>query len=201
MTGESGNATRGRLKFWVGLGTGVVLATVVLFSIWYVPRKGIRLFQDSFVFHLLFEEAHGLRAGDPVLLNGVEIGAVRRVEVRDVPGAGVRAVATVEVFDAQRYGALLRYDSDYTIGREGLLGRRAIDIAGGGAAPPLDSGAVLPGEEPFDPLAIAADLQDTVAELRSLLRGDAPGSPDIRRALRDLELTLRNIRQFSEKLP
>jgi ABC-type transporter Mla subunit MlaD len=194
-------AERGsRASFWVGLGTGVVLATVVLWSIWYVPRKGLDPFRDSLVFHVLFAQAHGLTTGDPVLLNGVEVGEVRGVTVRDVPDVGVRAVVSVEVFDPARWRDLLRYDSGFTVGRQGLLGRRAIDVAAGGVAAPIEAGAVVPGREPFDPMVIVTDLQATVAELRSLLAGDEPGSPDIRRALRDLELTLRNIREFSEKL-
>jgi len=191
----------GRASFWVGLGTGAVVATVVLWSIWYVPRKGLNPFRESLEFHVLFAQAHGLTAGDPVRLGGVEIGEVRAVTVREVPDLGVRAVVTVEVFDPVRWRGLLRYDSGYTVGQQGLLGRRAIDVAAGGVAAPLEPGAVVPGREPFDPMAVVADLQAIVAELRSLLAGDEPGSPDIRRALRDLELTLRNIREFSEKLP
>lgn len=190
-----------RTSFWVGLGTGVVLATVVLWSVWYVPRKGLDPFRDSLVFHVLFAQAHGLATGDPVLLNGVEVGEVRAVTVRAVPDVGVRAVVTVEVFDPERWRGLLRFDSGFTVGRQGLLGRRAIEIAAGGTAAPVDSGAVVPGQEPFDPMAIVTDLQATIAELRGLLAGDEPGSPDLKRALRDLELTLRNIREFSEKLP
>lgn len=193
--------TGDRKPFWLGLGAGVVLATLLLLSVWYVPRKGLQVFRSSFVFHVLFERAHGLQAGDAVLLNDVEIGAVAAVEVRDVADVGVRAVVTVEIFDDTRYRDLLRYDSVFGVGRQGLLGRRAIDIVAGGVAAPLEAGAVVPGSEPFDPMAVARDLQATVSEIRALLAGDDPGSPNIRRALRDLEITLRNIRSFSEKLP
>ncbi len=189
-----------RASFWIGLGAGVVLAAVVLFSVFYIPRKGIDPFRESLTLDVLFLNAHGLHVGDAALLNGLEVGEVNALEVRDIPELGVRCVATVEIFDREAYGDLLRYDSVFTIGGEGLLGRRAVDIIAGGVAAPLAPGAVVVGTEPFDPMTILHDAQAVAAELRSLLAGDEPGSPNIRRALKNLEVAIRNLRTLTDKL-
>ncbi len=194
-------AHSGRSRFALGLLTGLVVGVVGLFSIYYVPRKGLHLFDRELRFHVHFAAAHGLHAGDPVLLNGLEVGEVLDVALDPLPELGVRCVVTVAVFDAERHGPHLRADSNFTVVQEGLLGRRALAIVAGGAGPPIVDGAVIPGAEPRDLERTLDDLQATVAELRALLAGDRPGAGSLRHAVRDLEVMLRNLRDFSEKLP
>jgi ABC-type transporter Mla subunit MlaD len=194
-------ATGGRANFWLGLTVGAILGAAVLFSIYYVPRKGLNVSADSLPFTVVLVEAHGLHVGSPVLISGVEAGEVDDVQIRELPGVGWRVLASVEVFDAARFGPALRSGSLYAVRQSGLLGETVLDIAPGGAGPPLLAGALVDGTPPQDFTRILDDVATISARLADFMDGRGRGDPSLRRALTDLQGMLRNLRDFSDKLP
>jgi ABC-type transporter Mla subunit MlaD len=187
--------------FVVGLAVGTILAGAVLFSIYYVPRKGLSLSRQPLRFTVVLAEAHGLHAGSPVLVSGVEAGEVADVRIQALDGVGHRVLATAEVFDGDRFGPMLTTKSRYAVARSGLLGEMTLAITPGGEGPPLGPGALVDGEGPLNLEAITQDLAHLTGRLADFMDGRQPGDPSLKRTLRDLQAMLRNLRETSEKLP
>jgi ABC-type transporter Mla subunit MlaD len=189
-----------RHHFWLGLIVGAILAGALLFSIYYVPRKGLSLGREALSFTLVLDEAHGLRAGSPVLVAGVEAGEIGSVEIRELGQAGWKVLAAIDIFDGERFGPMLKLDSVYQVSRSGLLGETTLAIAPGGKGPAV-AGQLVDGTPPSDFTRILDDLGHISRRVADFIDGREPGDPNLRRALVELQDTIRNIRDFSEKLP
>lgn len=189
-----------RAFFWLGMVVGGIIAAAVLFSVFYVPRKGIALAREPVRFTLVLAEASGLRVGSPVEISGIEAGEVTALEIREIPQRGYKVLATVEVFDGERFGPMLRLDSIYQVAKAGILGEASVSIAPGGAGAPV-ADQLVDGVAPTGVDDIVVDLARISKRLADFMDGREPGDPNLRRALVDLQETVRNIRDFSEKLP
>ncbi len=189
-----------RAHFWIGLVVGAIIAAALMFSVYYVPRKGITFSNDPIGFTLVLDQAHGLHAGSPVLVSGLEAGEVTAVEIKDLPGKGYKVLAQISVFDGERFGPMLRLDSSYQVSQSGLLGEATIAIAPGGQERPV-AGELVDGRPPTDFGRILEELTMISTRLADFVDGRQPGDPNLRRALVDLQETIRNVRDFSEKLP
>ena len=197
---DAKRASARRGHFWIGLVVGAIVAAALLFSIYYVPRKGLSFGREPIAFTVVLDEANGLRAGSPVLVSGVEAGEVQSVEIREIPSRGWKVLAQVEVFDGQRFGPMLKTDSVYQVGKAGLLGESTVAIVPGGQGPAI-AGQLVDGRPPTDFTRILDDLAVVSRRLADFMDGREPGDPYLRRSLIDLQATIRNIRDFSEKLP
>lgn len=189
-----------RSQFWLGLVAGAILAAMLLFSVYYVPRKGLSLSREPLPFTLVLDQANGLRAGSPVLVSGVEAGEVEGIEIREIPGRGFKVMAAVSVFDGERFAPMLRTDSVYQVAQSGLLGETTLSIAPGGQGASV-RGQLVDGLPPADFSRILTDLAQISKRVADFVDGREPGDPNLRRALMDLQDTIRNVRDFSEKLP
>jgi len=189
-----------RSHFWLGLVVGAIVAATLLFSVYYVPRKGISLSREPLSFTLVIDQANGLRAGSPVLVSGVEAGEVEGIEIREIPGRGYKVMASVAVFDGERFGPMLRTDSIYQVAQSGLLGETTLAIVPGGQGPSVRD-QLVDGLPPTDLSRILDDLAHVSKRVADFMDGREPGDPNLRRALTDLQETIRNVRDFSEKLP
>ena len=189
-----------RSHFWLGIVVGAILAAALLFSVYYVPRKGISFGRETLSFTLVLDEANGLRAGSPVLVSGVEAGEVTAVEIRELGQAGWKVLASVDVFDGERFAPMLKTDSVYQVAQSGLLGETTLAIAPGGQGESI-RGQLVNGRPPADFTRILDDLATISKRLADFVDGREPGDPNLKRALVDLQATIRNVRDFSEKLP
>jgi len=189
-----------RSQFWLGLVVGAILAAMLLFSVYYVPRKGLSLSREALSFSLVLDQASGLRAGSPVLVSGVEAGEVEGIEIREIPGRGFKVMAAVSVFDGERFAPMLRTDSVYQVAQSGLLGETTLAIAPGGQGQSV-RGQLVDGVPPTDFSRILGELAQISKRVADFVDGREPGDPNLRRALMDLQETIRNVRDFSEKLP
>lgn len=189
-----------RGHFWLGIVVGAILAAALLFSVYYVPRKGISFGRESLTFTLVLNEANGLRAGSPVLVSGVEAGEVTAIEIRELGQAGWKVLASVDVFDGERFAPMLKTDSVYQVAQSGLLGETTLAIAPGGHGESV-RGQLVNGLPPADFTKILDDLSHISRRIADFVDGREPGDPNLKRALVDLQATIRNVRDFSEKLP
>jgi phospholipid/cholesterol/gamma-HCH transport system substrate-binding protein len=121
------------------------------------------LFTKKATLTTYFDNAEGLRQGQPVDLQGVAIGNVRSVRV--VPGRKLDPVEVVMRINSD-FLPMIRQDSKATVMTAGVLGESFVDIDSSKAeAPPVKDGAVLPA-------------------------GNAPGLPDV---VRQSQSSLQNI--------
>jgi len=189
-----------RSHFWLGIVVGAILAAALMFSVYYIPRKGLAFGRESLGFTLVLDEANGLRAGSPVLVSGVEAGEVSGIEIRELGQAGWKVLASVDVFDGERFEPMLRTDSVYQIAQSGLLGETTLAIVPGGQGATV-RGQLVTGRPPADFTEILDDLGLISKRVADFVDGREPGDPNLKRALIDLQETIRNVRDFSEKLP
>jgi phospholipid/cholesterol/gamma-HCH transport system substrate-binding protein len=123
---------------------GLIIVGVVVFLIGDEKRA----FESKVIFHTSFGDVQGLRAGAPVRLGGVDIGAVSRVTHSDDPSD---SRLYVDLRIVRRESARIRQDTVAKISNKGLLGDKMIELAGGSpGSPPIPADGIIQGEEPAD---------------------------------------------------
>ncbi len=189
-----------RANFWIGLVFGGIVAAALLFSVYYVPRKGITFGNEAMGFTVVLDEAHGLHAGSPVLVSGLEAGEVTSLEIRTLGEQGYKVLVGVQVFDGERFAPMLMTGSTYQVTRSGLLGEMILAITPGGEGERV-AGKLVTGTPPADFTRILDNLAQVSKRVADFMDGREPGDPNLKRALVDLQAAIRNVRDFSARLP
>lgn len=154
------------------LRVGIVVAIAVgifMFVTVYISREaGLPFFGGQYTVYSYLKDINGLKAGAPVHLSGVEVGAVARVEFAE-PGAPAPVKVTLRLRkDIQER---VTTSSLVTVGSLGVLGEKMVDIDPG---PPggtvIGDGQAVPGESAGDPIkGILADASRAVKDVRDLV--------------------------------
>lgn len=134
-----GEYTVGR-RFRVGI--VVLIALIAVMASIFTIGKRANLFRKKFPYETRFDSASGLVTGNPVRLNGVNVGNVLEVVLSGNP-----ADRTVRVvYDVDRRAApRLRKGTHASIKTIGLLGDKYIELEGGTAEEPeVEIGGTIP---------------------------------------------------------
>jgi phospholipid/cholesterol/gamma-HCH transport system substrate-binding protein len=170
----------------IGVFAAAVIAAAFVFVYWIQNRDGL---SNSAVYRVRYTgPVPGLRAGGPVLFNGIRVGRVTALTLdSDHPGD---VVATISV----EQHVPVRPDTKAGIDRQGLLGEAALSLIGGsGSAAPAPAADGKPAELRADEAAsedLTAAARDTVQEIRKLVGDNADA----------VHTTFGNISQFSDAL-
>lgn len=158
MASEAGRAFR------VGLLVVVALA-VLAAGIFLIGEKN-QLFTLKNEYFSRFSAVSGLNPGNPVQLNGVEVGSVTRIVLPEDPGVRlIRVDLTVD----QRYAGRIRADSEARLKTLGLLGDKYIEITSGSPeAPLLPEGSEIPSAMPTEIAALMASGEDVMANITEI---------------------------------
>ncbi|HSS44550.1 MAG TPA: MlaD family protein [Thermoanaerobaculia bacterium] len=156
-------------RFRVGIVVLIALVAVMV-SIFTIGRRA-NLFRKKFPYETRFDSASGLVTGNPVRLNGVNVGTVLEVVLSGDP-----ADRTVRVvYDVDRRAApRLRKGTHASIKTIGLLGDKYIELEGGTAEEPV---VEIGGEIPPAP----------GAGIEKLLEGGGDLVPDLAAIARSLK--------------
>lgn len=129
------------------------------------------LFTRKNRYAIYFPTVAGLNSGNPVQLDGVEVGTVRSV-VLPTDATSAQIKVTVEVDKA--YAARIREDSMARIKTLGLLGDKFVEITTGSTATdPIPPGGVIPAAPPTNVdklIASGEDVMDNVVQISADLR-------------------------------
>jgi phospholipid/cholesterol/gamma-HCH transport system substrate-binding protein len=129
----------------------VALVAVALAGGWLSSgRRPVRVMVE-------FTSANGLAGGDPVLLAGVPVGRVRRVELMET--GRVRVVMYVQ----RRHRP--RRDADFRVAPVNLLGDVAVSYRPGLDSAVVPDGTILAGRAPRDFAARTLALRETAEEI------------------------------------
>ena len=129
------------------------------------------VFRPKNEYFVLFETVSGLSTGNPVQLDGVEVGSVGRVILPQDP-----AVSEIEVWVTidERYAQRVRTDSVARIKTLGLLGDKYVEITSGSPSAPLipDEGEIsaAPATNVDELMASGEDVMDNVTAITFSLR-------------------------------
>jgi phospholipid/cholesterol/gamma-HCH transport system substrate-binding protein len=153
----------------VGLLVIVALA-LLAFGIFLIGEES-NLFSRKNHYSIYFGTAGGLNPGNPVQLDGVEVGTVRSV-VLPTDAASSQIKVTVEV--DRSYGDRIREDSLARIKTLGLLGDKFVEVTTGSpGAEVIPPGGVIPAAPPTNVDALIAsgeDVMDNVVQISADLR-------------------------------
>ncbi len=161
-------SARGR-EWKVGL---VILLAVVLFAVGILLiGQESNLFRRKNHYLIYFSAVGGLNEGNPVQLDGVNVGRVRSIVL---PTEARSSQIEVEIEVDRRYEARIRQDSMARIKTLGLLGDKFVDLtAGSPGAAPIPPGGVIPAAPPTSVdklIGSGEDVMDNVVQISADLR-------------------------------
>lgn len=150
----------------------VVLAALIALAvgIFFVGQES-NLFGRKNSYSVRFQSVEGLATGNPVQLDGVNVGNVKRIVL---PEAVDESHLTVWVSVDRAYAQRIREDSQAKIQTLGLLGDKYIQIASGSPDAPIlqDGGEIpaAPGTELDELLASGGSAMDNLVAISASLR-------------------------------
>ena len=123
----------------------------------------ISLFKNEYKLSTYFDSIGELREGNPVKLEGYDIGKVSKIKIDD---------RKIEVQFRVREGVGIRKDSVASINLTSLLGTSYINLSFGSADSPIaQEGDVLPSKDPADINEIMSKVESAVGSIDGALSG------------------------------
>jgi len=132
-------------KYETVVGLFVVASLAALLVMVVIIAQQERLWEEKVEYQAIFKNISGLKKGSEVRLAGVTVGNVKDVTV----GPQGNVLVIFEVLG--KYRDQIRWDSRASIGLQGLLGEKSLDLtAGSPTKPPIPPEGLLEVVEPLD---------------------------------------------------
>ena len=136
------------LELRVGL---LVLAAAVLLGAFVFVLGGFEL-GKGFTVYVDFDNPGNVKVGAPVLIGGMDVGRVDRIEFRGNrldPTTGRRSLVRLHLHLQERVRGTVHEDALFFVSARNILGEQVISIDPGGPdRPPLKEGAIVQGVDP-----------------------------------------------------
>lgn len=149
------------------VGLFVVATVAALLAMVLVIAQQEGLFQDYVPYQAVFKNVSGLKSGSEVHLAGVTVGNVKKVTISDDGSI----VVNFEV--VKKYSENIRQDSQASIGFQGLLGDKSLDLTVG-----------LPDKSPVSPHGTVAAVEPL--QVTEMLARIGPGLENMEKILNNL---------------
>jgi len=155
------------------------------------------LFEEKYHITTVFSEGYGLKPGKQVMLLGIQIGEVTKVEVTEQNDAKV----TMEIL--KKYRDKIRQNSVAKIGKSGgLVGEPQIEITvGHRSRPVVADGGHIESEEPFNIADVFAEAKPLVETVKKTLVRVEEVTQDLQATVHTGHEALKNVREASTRLP
>jgi phospholipid/cholesterol/gamma-HCH transport system substrate-binding protein len=154
-------------------------ATLVAVLVWLLTGGGVGLFASKVQMKTYLPDATGLGVGAPVRLNGIQIGAVKRIRISGY--LDMQRSVRLDLRVESKYLPRIPVDSQTSVGSDTLIGDKFVNIAAGKDQRIAGDGSEL-RSEPQETAADKADLiysiQDSLRKVDNILI--AVASPDSR---------------------
>ena len=206
MKKENKNAAR------VGL---FVILSVLLFMVgFYLIGNNQNMFGKRFLISTTFHSVNGLKKGNVVRFNGIDVGSISEIDFLN--DSTLQVIMRIE----KKVKPFIKKDATASIGSEGLVGNMLVNISPGGIAPPVEDGDVIRSysrvdtEDLLDALGntneniaiISKNLLDITAKMNSgqgiianLLENESM-SDDLAGTLRHLHQTVRVLESATQQV-
>ncbi|MEM8961879.1 MAG: MlaD family protein [Acidobacteriota bacterium] len=153
------------------VGLLVLMALIAFAVLIFLVGDRSNVFRDTNTYKVYFNNVGGLQAGNPVQLNGVDVGDVADVRLPENP---TETKLIVEVEIDRRYAARIREDSRARIKTLGLLGDKFVELtSGSGDAEQVPDGGNIQAADATDVdrlIASGEDVMDNVVAISSSLK-------------------------------
>jgi phospholipid/cholesterol/gamma-HCH transport system substrate-binding protein len=137
----------------VKLGVFVLAGLTFLIFLLYMIGKNRHLFGPAFIVKARFQNVQGLVPGNNVLFSGIEVGTVKKIDI-----LSDTLIEVVMLID-DKMKKIIRNNSVVSIGSDGLMGNKVINIS------PVRSPAPLVKKEEVLPVRKAASTDDMLQVL------------------------------------
>jgi phospholipid/cholesterol/gamma-HCH transport system substrate-binding protein len=154
-----------RTKRLVRAGIFSFIGLIILVLGVFVIGDKQKMFSDTFAVYTHFKSVEGLKSGALVMLNGIKIGVVNKVQLKMDTSTFVR----VDMVLDGDYHDYIRTSTYATIDQQGLIGDKLITLnMADNAAPMVGDGAYLPSIPPTNYLAIVDDARNIVKNAQNI---------------------------------
>ncbi len=175
------------------VGIFVVASLAALLVMVLIIAQQERLWVKHIEYRAFFKNVSGLKPGSEVRLAGVLVGNVKDVFIDLQGNIGV----TFEVID--KYASQIRQDSRVTIGYQGLLGDKSLDLTVGSSdKSPIPPQGIVASVEPMDFTEIFARAQPSLEHLEKVLENLASITQNINQGKGSLGLLVTDPKLYQE---
>lgn len=189
------------------LGLFVIIGMVLLIAGIYIIGRQKNLFGSNFRLKIYFSTIEGLMVGNNVRFSGIDVGVVDDIVIRN------DTTIEVTLLIEEKVRKFIKKDSKATIGTNGLMGDKVVNLLPGSMNEPVQRGATIATIKPFtmddiiDPILQTAENAKMISEdLAEISHNIRSGKGTIGRLFTDEEMaenvnsTLQNVNAASEKL-
>ncbi len=146
------------------VGLFVVGSLIALLVMVLIIAQQERLWEKHVEYKAVFKNISGLKEGSEVRLAGVTVGNVKKIVIN--PQGQI--IVTFEVIG--KYSSRVREDSRATIGFQGLLGDKSLDLsAGSPSQPEIPPGGTVASIEPWDITEMLAKAAPSWEKIQTIL--------------------------------
>jgi phospholipid/cholesterol/gamma-HCH transport system substrate-binding protein len=179
------------------VGWFVFVPLLLLVVVLVFVAKNENLFEERYHVTTLFSEGYGLKPGNHVVLLGIQIGKVTKVEVTEQNDAKV----TLEIL--KKYKEKIRQNSIAKLGKSGgFVGEPQIEITVGNRDKlAIEEGGHIEAEEPFNLAELAQEIKPLVERVTKMLVRVEEITQDVHATVKVGHETLGHVREASTKLP
>ncbi len=179
------------------VGWFVLVPILVLVGVLVLVAQSENLFEEKYHITTVFSEGYGLKPGKQVMLLGIQIGQVAKVEVTEQNDAKV----TMEIL--KKYRDKIRTNSVAKVGKSGgLVGEPQIEITVGHRSRlVVEDGGHIESEEPFNIAEVIAEVRPLVETVKKTLVRVEEITQDVQATVKTGHETLSHVQEASTRLP
>jgi phospholipid/cholesterol/gamma-HCH transport system substrate-binding protein len=179
------------------VGWFVIVPILILVAVLVLVAKSENLFAERYQVTTVFSEGYGLKPGRHVVLLGIQIGRVDKVEFTEQNDAKI----TMEILT--KYRDKIRQNSIAKVGKSGgFIGDQQIEITVGNKDKPVvEAGGHIEAEEPFNIADLMAEVKPLVETAKKMLVRVEEITEGVHTAVKTGNETLDHVKEASTKLP
>lgn len=113
------------------VGLFIIIPIIILLIVFIFIGRTKHFFEEKYKIKAVFKEGEGLKAGIPIILSGIDIGAIKSVQLNEQNQ--VEAILEIR----KVYQNKIRNDSKATVAKAGFIGEQRIKIYPGSPALPI----------------------------------------------------------------
>lgn len=144
----------------VKLGLLVICGTLLLISAFYFIGSRQNLFGTTFALNARFYNVNGLMEGNNVRFAGIDVGTVESLEIENDSSVRVKMVLEKDI---QKF---INRNAIASIGTDGLMGNKLVNINSGAASPNVQDGDMLQTLRPLEMDEMVRTLNTTNENIR-----------------------------------
>jgi len=179
------------------VGWFVFVPILILGAVLVLVAKSEHLFEERYHITTLFSEGYGLKPGRNVVLLGIQIGKVSKVEFTEQNDA----LVTLDIM--KKYQDKIRQNSIAKVGKSGgFVGDQQVEITVGHKDKQIiEDGGHIEAEEPFNVADLVQEVKPLVETAKRMLVKVEEITDGVHQAVQTSNKTLDHVREASTRLP